>query len=177
MHLALDDARHLFHAPEADPLQGRFAAESGFDTVLRRLKRERLPKEGRPCLTVALPAAQIGNEMTGCVQAAIAGHAETLIGQQQEELALLRREMAQSFKVGGLFLAACLLLSALVDRLTILSPFVQTMLRESLVIAGWVGLWHPVELLLYGWWPHRFRIDRLKHVKGADVRVVPAGSA
>jgi hypothetical protein len=37
-------------------------------------------------------------------------------------------------------------------------------LREGLVIIAWVGLWRPVEALLYDWWPlvdERKRIGRL----------------
>jgi hypothetical protein len=37
-------------------------------------------------------------------------------------------------------------------------------LRESLVIAGWVVMWHPLEVLLYGVWPvarERRLLDRL----------------
>ena len=27
------------------------------------------------------------------------------------------------------------------------------MIRESLVIVGWVAMWRPVDLLLYEWYP------------------------
>ena len=26
-------------------------------------------------------------------------------------------------------------------------------LREGLSILGWVAMWHPLEILLYRWWP------------------------
>ena len=29
------------------------------------------------------------------------------------------------------------------------------MLREDLMICGWVARWRPLEILLYGWWPIR----------------------
>ena len=29
---------------------------------------------------------------------------------------------------------------------------------EGFLIAGWVSLWHPVEILLYEWWPISRRI-------------------
>ena len=33
-------------------------------------------------------------------------------------------------------------------------------LEESLKIGGWVAMWHPMEVYLYGWWPLR-RIGRI----------------
>ena len=27
------------------------------------------------------------------------------------------------------------------------------MLREGLIIAGWVAMWRPMEIFLYEWWP------------------------
>jgi hypothetical protein len=27
------------------------------------------------------------------------------------------------------------------------------LLREGLVIVGWVAMWRPIEIFLYGWWP------------------------
>ena len=32
---------------------------------------------------------------------------------------------------------------------------VRLVLRESLVIAGWVAMWRPMEVFLYDWWPIR----------------------
>lgn len=28
-------------------------------------------------------------------------------------------------------------------------------LRESVIIAGWVAMWRPMEVFLYDWWPIR----------------------
>jgi hypothetical protein len=28
-------------------------------------------------------------------------------------------------------------------------------LREGLIIAGWVAMWRPMEIFLYEWWPLR----------------------
>ena len=28
-----------------------------------------------------------------------------------------------------------------------------TLLRESLIIGGWVAMWKPLEIFLYDWWP------------------------
>src|SRR5688572_26118668 len=57
-----------------------------------------------------------------------------------------------SLGIGLLFLAAMLLLAEAVSRIQ--SP-IAPLLRESLLIAGWVAMWRPMEIFLYDWWPIR----------------------
>ncbi|MEQ1664340.1 MAG: hypothetical protein ABL927_03075, partial [Bdellovibrionales bacterium] len=28
-----------------------------------------------------------------------------------------------------------------------------SVIKEGLVIMGWVGMWRPIDLFLYSWWP------------------------
>jgi hypothetical protein len=51
--------------------------------------------------------------------------------------------------IGLAFLAACLITSQLLRQAGTL-PLV---LREGLIIAGWVAMWRPMEIFLYEWWP------------------------
>jgi hypothetical protein len=72
---------------------------------------------------------------------------------------LSRRELRQLFRAGRIslligltFLAVCLSAAeALADERI---PGTH-ILAESLQIAGWVAMWHPMEVYLYGWWPLR----------------------
>lgn len=52
-----------------------------------------------------------------------------------------------------MFLALCLLGSRLVGEITLLPGFVERFIDEGLVIAGWVALWYPLDVLLYQRWP------------------------
>lgn len=69
-----------------------------------------------------------------------------------------RRLMAQGRKtifIGLTFLAACLFAS---ERLLAshAAPW-ASIVRESLLIAGWVAMWRPMQIYLYDWWPLRRR--------------------
>lgn len=174
MELALSDIRYLFEGPPIDALAGSHLGQSGVEAILQRLKRQRLPHGTVMELRVRAPAAQIEPGTEAHLQQLLADHAAARISAEQDDLVLLKREMRQSLKVGGLFLAACLLLATLVDRMTGLPSLLQDLLRESLVIAGWVGIWHPLDLILYAWWPNRYRIGLLNHVKGARLHLEPA---
>jgi hypothetical protein len=99
---------------------------------------------------------------------------------RQSELASQR--LRQLFRVGrvslliGLvFLALCLLAG---HRVTKLWPGsgLAAIIRESLLIGGWVSMWRPLEIFLYEWWPilgDRRLYDRLSRMA---VRIACAGA-
>ena len=45
-------------------------------------------------------------------------------------------------------------------------------LREGLTICGWVGLWKPIDIHLYRWWPLRAHGRLLTRLSGCPVEVV-----
>lgn len=55
----------------------------------------------------------------------------------------------------------------------------REILREGLVITGWVAMWRPLEVLLYDWWP---LIDERRHIRRildapVSIRYDPEGDA
>ena len=62
----------------------------------------------------------------------------------------LLKQGRTSLIIGLAFLAACVLTSQLLRRQAGTLPIV---LREGLIIAGWVAMWRPMEIFLYEWWP------------------------
>lgn len=74
---------------------------------------------------------------------------------------LSRQELRQLFRIGrtslviGLvFLAACLFGGDWIVQL-LPGSHLAVVLRESLVIGGWVAMWRPLQIFLYDWWPIR----------------------
>ena len=70
----------------------------------------------------------------------------------QREFKLLLREGRLSLAIGLLFLTLCLSGGQLANRLQIPGA---SIVETSLTIAGWVAMWHPMDVFLYGWWPLR----------------------
>jgi hypothetical protein len=64
-----------------------------------------------------------------------------------------------------------LCLSALAKTSAGLPPMVQTMLGNRLVIAGWVALWRPIDLLLYEPWLLRREAQILRAIAGMKITV------
>jgi hypothetical protein len=83
---------------------------------------------------------------------------------------LLRRGLT-TLAIAVTFLAALFGLSCFVASLLGDGPL-ATLLREGLLIVGWVAMWRPIEIFLYDWWPiagERRLYDRLSRL---EVRVV-----
>jgi hypothetical protein len=66
------------------------------------------------------------------------------------EFSHLLKQGRTTLIIGLAFLSACLITSQLLRRQAGTLPIV---LREGLIIAGWVAMWRPMEIFLYEWWP------------------------
>jgi hypothetical protein len=51
------------------------------------------------------------------------------------------------------------------------------MVRESLLIGGWVAMWRPMEIFLYDWWVIRGERRVYDRLSRMNVRVVCTGAA
>jgi hypothetical protein len=89
---------------------------------------------------------------------------------KQREFRLLLRRGYSVLAVGLLFLTSCLLLSGLVRNL--FPNQLGVILREGLVIVGWVAMWRPLEIYLYDWWPLRQEWHKLRSLSRMHVRLV-----
>lgn len=91
-----------------------------------------------------------------------------------------RRKLRQLFKVGrrslviGLvFLAASVVTGDLLAAALRESRF-GVVMRESLLIGGWVAMWRPLEIFLYDWWPIRAEAQLFDRLSAMPVRIEPA---
>ena len=68
------------------------------------------------------------------------------------EFRYLLKQGRTSLIIGLTFLAVCMITSQLLRRQ---EETLSIVLREGLIIAGWVAMWRPMEIFLYEWWPLR----------------------
>lgn len=161
--LHLDDLRYLFQSPAPHPLRGRYAEDPGIYQIMNELEPRSLR---RPIhTTIVLPPDVDGPGLEEATLAGIRRYCTTQIRWVENELRAGRRHGFWMLQIGLAFLALCLLLSALIDRVGFLSDFMRTFLVEGLIIVGWVSLWYPAEILLYEWWPHRRDILHYRHIR------------
>lgn len=85
-----------------------------------------------------------------------------------------RLRTARYFAVVGLItLIACLSLAQFIASIKF-SPTITEIGSVSFIIIGWVAMWHPVEALLYDWWPIREQRQYYDKIAKMDVEVAAA---
>jgi len=91
------------------------------------------------------------------------------IGSRRQLRELFRRGRT-SLTIALVFLAASIASS---DALAMSFPdsHVTAVLREGLLIVGWVAMWRPLEVFLYDWWPVRAEARLYDRLSAMPVRI------
>jgi hypothetical protein len=150
LHLA--SLEELLVAPDPRPLEGRFEDRSGIDRLmegLRAVYTRRLAGIHAKLILDEPPSPETRQQVDAALKA-LALHQDARLG---EQLVSVRREGLRTLGKGLLFVLACVVASVAVERMTFLPELLRTLVSGGIVIAGWVALWHPMELLLYERWP------------------------
>ncbi len=172
IRLLLEDPALLFSAPDARPLDGQHDDRPGIDVILGAMKLAWPPRDDRlQRLAITLPEASAQTVSEDQIREAVAAYCDHQVALAAIAVRLQGKERRRVWKVGLLFLALFLGLSLLVASMGWLPEPLRTVLQGSLVIAGWVGLWRPLELTLYEWWPERFRLGLHNHLRKMTVAV------
>jgi hypothetical protein len=103
---------------------------------------------------------------------AIRNHFDDKAVLAKRSLRLLLIEGRTSLVIGLGFLALCLLGAELLSAFT--SNTFLKLLKESLLIGGWVAMWRPLQIFLYEWWPIARRRRIYRSLSRASVQVLPA---
>jgi hypothetical protein len=117
---------------------------------------ERMPQED-PCALVT---------------EAIHNYFEYKSERSKSNLRQLLLEGRVSLLIGLGFLGVCLLGADILAAGFANNTFLR-LLKESLLIGGWVAMWRPIQIFLYGWWPIVRRGRIYRNLGRAIVQVVP----
>jgi hypothetical protein len=82
---------------------------------------------------------------------------------------VLRRQGITALHKGLIFWGVCLLLAMLFESAMLLPEWVRRFGGEGFLIAGWVSLWYPIEILLYEWWPVTQQIRIYESIMRMDI--------
>ena len=80
-----------------------------------------------------------------------------------------------SLVIGIVFLALSVALGGVVES-ALEGSRLGVLLREGLLIGGWVAMWRPIEIFLYDWWPIRAEAKLFDRLSAMPVRIVYTGS-
>jgi hypothetical protein len=148
--LDLSSLDELFVETEFNPLRGKVEEVSGLERLANQLRP--LPR-APVCARIRLPASERTPDLEERCRAALNAVAERRLERNRNDARSLRMEGYATLWRGLVFLALCLLGSRLMGEIDLLPGFVERFIDEGLVIAGWVALWYPLDVLLYQRWP------------------------
>lgn len=100
----------------------------------------------------------------------------------KQRAVVTRRRLRQLLQVGRTSLligVAALAVSIVIGDLAatfVISGRFGGIVRESLLIGGWVAMWRPLEVFLYDWWPVRAEARRFDRLSDMTIRVVPSAA-
>jgi len=126
-------------------------------------------------LVIYLPPDAVDTPEARAIKQAIRNH---FLYRLQTARRDFRHEMSRgrtSFLIGLVFLVACIVGREV--ALAFVPSAIQRVLSEGLLIIGWVAMWGPLEVFLYGWWPIARTCRILERLAELDVEIRPRATA
>ena len=166
----------LFDRRDPAPFRERDLDEDAVDYLLAAARE--IPRK-RPLKIVATiseePEPRLAPDV---IVEAVRGH---FIYERQQIERRLREHVRRGQMILGVGITVLVVFLTLAESTVSLPPGpLREILREGLVITGWVAMWRPLEVLLYDWWPivdERRRITRILEAPVSiryDAAAVPA---
>ncbi|MBV8066725.1 MAG: hypothetical protein JO113_02025 [Candidatus Eremiobacteraeota bacterium] len=147
----VNDVRDLFREHEFDPFNDdadridSIAQMAQFPNIVSQLQTLEL--------RVLVPAAAITQETEAQVRHALSRYSAHMVMQVRRKLAAMRWVGLRTSLIGLVFFGMSLAAAAAVGRALFIPEGLRTLASESLIVAGWVLLWQPLDTLVQGWWP------------------------
>jgi hypothetical protein len=96
----------------------------------------------------------------------------------RRKLKQLLRQGRTSLLIGLAFLTVSVIVGDLIANMLSNRGFeFGSLLRESLLIGGWVAMWRPLEVFLYDWWPIREEARLQDRLSQMAVRIHYTGAS
>src|ERR1700730_3598128 len=148
-----------FHEKELDAAAEDYIVGSAEDLGGRAMR-----------LVIMLPESELARPEAGQIAQSIRNHFALRERVEHRRLRAEWRRGRLSLVVGLGFLAVCLLACEL---LASSGSAVARILAEGSLIAGWVAMWGPIDVFLYGWWPIASKRRLLARLAQIDVGLRP----
>jgi hypothetical protein len=121
-------------------------------------------------IVIYVPSSEFDGETERTLKEAIRNHFSYKKVLADIELRRLLERGKRNMTIAVVFLFLCLLIIRLLSSLG--QSLINTMFSEGLTIIGWVAMWEPVYVFLYGWWPIVQKRNIYRKILNMDIRVV-----
>jgi hypothetical protein len=169
LELRLHDVSQLFESLDPSPFRDKDLDRNAEEYIVESARELRSESPFGLVIYLNKPAGHPDEE--GAVGDAIRAHFARRALFLQRKLQQVLRRGSISLAIGVAFLTL-LFVAVQLTGLVNAESGPGTLVRESMLIVGWVAMWRPLEVFLYDWWPivgERRLHDRLSRV---EVRIV-----
>jgi hypothetical protein len=142
--IVVKNTKDIFQQFGHSPLGSNILNRDFEDYILTAAKS--CPLEKKIGLAVYMPCS-LGEEKL--IEPAIHKHFENRARQTSLHLKEQFKQWAVNMVIGVLFLVLCLILVEILEVFSYIN--IIKIIKESLLIIGWVALWEPVTFILFGW--------------------------
>jgi len=156
IELELHNLLELYDPFDPAPLQER-ELDAGADEYIYNAVDE-FPLKKPLEIMIYLPPSEVSEDVQLAIKKAIKNHFTYKRTLNEIDLKRLLKRGRRNLFIALFFLFLCLVLIQLLSAFE--ESLLNTLVSEGLLIIGWVAMWEPVHIFLYGWWPivHRRRI-------------------
>jgi len=172
VHVA--ELKQLFHSLDPTPFRER-DLDPKAEEFIAEWARE-LHADVPLALLIHVDRENASSEEIAMVRDAIRDYFGARANSVRRRLRLLLRVGRTSLLIGLVFLSTLILAGDLASAMLRDTRF-GGVVRESLLIGGWVAMWRPLEIFLYDWWPMRAEARLFDRLSAMTVRLVPSRSA
>ena len=161
------ELRQLFNAIDPSPFRERDLDPNAEQFIVDWARD--LPRDAPLALRVHLERCPGRADEATRLGQAIHQHFKASATASRRTLRELFRRGRISLLIALAFLGASLALGDLIGKIS--ESGFATLLREGLLIGGWVAMWRPLEVFLYDWWPILGEIRLLDRLSRMPVRI------
>lgn len=170
----VSDARSLFNSLDPAPFIEKDLDSDADDYIVDTVQD--FPLATPLKLVIYLPGEKMEGENIDAIPEAIRNYFGYRAHHADMKLRYLLLRGRTSLLIGLLFLFGCIIARELTGGL--LQPgLMHDVIEEGFLICGWVAMWRPIQIYLYGWWPiRRMRLgfDKIREMP-IEVRALPHG--
>jgi hypothetical protein len=168
IEVRLHKIQQLFNSLDPSPFINRDLDDEAEAYIVDSLSE--LPLRHEVELVIYLPSSEIDSQTARELAAAVHSYFAYRLSVTRHRLRALFRRGRISLAIGIFFLALCYFLGELVALAQ--WTYLGGVLRQGLLIIGWVANWRPLEIFLYDWWPLRGEANLHRILSAIPVRVV-----
>ncbi len=169
IEILVQNVQQIFNPLDPSPYPGKTLDKSLEEYITDAVKDFPLPSDME--LVMYLPEEDLQKETASNLDQTIHNHFLYKAAQTQREMRETFASGRISLAIGISFLAITIVANLVIAKNP--DTILHEIIRNSLLIIGWVAMWQPISLFLYAWWPIRKKVRVYQKISTMKISFVP----